>query len=240
VFEILEPLFAAPVLPATALSSLMIAWSIFTITVGIGHEAGGNWHFHLHDPSSAPVAGANGGGVGHFFADTMGDAFNWLIVTPSRWLNLSTVPFLLWIGVFSLTWWASSLIWWLAIDDWMFPQSGVITTSLLIVRNLACALPITKIITHPMKGWFTETGHMDSKSLIGAEAEICSYDATPTNGQAKYRTGAAPLLLNVRTDGPHLFKGTKVWITHYDSRTRIYLVSPTTTDSTPSQNGKPL
>jgi hypothetical protein len=241
VFELLYPFIAAPVLPATALLSLMLVWSLFTITVGIGHDIGGDWHFHFHPPGVDHLGGAaHGSGLGHFFSDTMGDAFNWLVVAPTRWLNLSTVPFLLWLGVFSLTWWAGSLLWWLSLDNWLFPQSGGIVTSLLVARNLACALPITKLITQPMQGWFKDSGHIESKTLIGAEAEICSYDATPTNGQAKYRTGSAPLLLNVRTDGTHLIKGTRVWITHYDPRTRIYLVSPTTTDSSTSNNGKPL
>jgi hypothetical protein len=81
-----------------------------------------------------------------------------------------------------------------------------------------------------MIGWFADSGSVDSKSLIGQEAEICSYDATPENGQAKFKTGASPLLLNVRTDVPRLEKGTRVWITHYDSVKRVYHVSPTTTD----------
>jgi len=79
-----------------------------------------------------------------------------------------------------------------------------------------------------MRGWFLANS-FESKSLIGQEAEISSYDASPENGQVKFKTNGAPLLLNVRTDGPHLAKGTRVWITHYDSTKRLYIVSPTTT-----------
>ena len=71
--------------------------------------------------------------------------------------------------------------------------------------------------------------NFESKSLIGKEAEISSYEATSEHGQVKYKTDAAPLLLNVRTDGPHLEKGTRVWITHYDPKRRVYIVSATTT-----------
>jgi hypothetical protein len=81
-----------------------------------------------------------------------------------------------------------------------------------------------------MRGWFQSTT-FESKSIIGKEAEISSYDASPDNGQVKFKTDGAPLLLNVRTDGPHLAKGTRVWITHYDSVKRLYIVSPTTSAS---------
>lgn len=236
--EFLEPFIAAPVLPATALLGLMVAWSLFTLGLGMGHDMGSNWHFHWHDPTAGQVGGTgHGAGIHHLLSETLGDAFNWLIVAPTRWLNVTTIPFLLWIGVFSITWWTSSLLWWLVLDEWLLPRSGGLVTSLLVLRNVTCALPLTKLFTQPMRAWFADSGHLDSKTLIGSEAEICSYDATPTNGQAKYRTGSAPLLLNVRTDGPHLLKGTRVWITHYDPRTRIYLVSPTTTDSPTSPQG---
>jgi hypothetical protein len=67
--------------------------------------------------------------------------------------------------------------------------------------------------------------------LIGEEAEIWSYDATVSHGQARFKTDGAPLLLNVKTDGPTLVKGTKVWIAHYDETTRVYIVSATTTNN---------
>jgi len=119
----------------------------------------------------------------------------------------------------------------MTIDDRFLSEPNAtphwLVTLLLIVRNLVIALPLTKFVTQPMRGWF-QTGSFESKSLIGQEAEISSYDASPDNGQVKFKTEGAPLLLNVRTDGPHLAKGTRVWITHYDSVKRLYIVSPTT------------
>jgi hypothetical protein len=78
-----------------------------------------------------------------------------------------------------------------------------------------------------MRGWFTSE-KLTSKSLIGQECEISSHEASPEFGQVKFKTDGSPLLLNVRTDGPHLAKGERVWITHYDPARRVYIVSPTT------------
>jgi hypothetical protein len=151
-------------------------------------------------------------------------------MVPMKWLNLRDMPFILWLAVFSFTWWIVSIGSWMLIDDRFFSGSSILVGSILILRNLAITLPLTKVFTHPMKGWF-QSSTIESKSLIGQEAEICSYDATPEHGQVKYRTDGAPLLLNIKTDGPHLDKGTRVWITHYDPVKRVYIVSATTTSS---------
>ncbi len=239
VFELIQPLIAAPVLPATLLLAAMVCWSLFTVLVGAGLGSDGNWSFHFHNPLSSVVNADPNIGLGHSISHFLGDTLGSFVLAPTKWLNLRSVPFLLWLGVFTLAWWTLSVAWWMAVDEWFFAVPGTLTTALLVARNIACALPITKLITQPMIGLFADTGSLDSKSLIGEEAEICSFDATPENGQAKFKTGAAPLLLNVRTDGPHLIKGTRVWITHYDANKRIYLVSPTTTDSTSSSvNGR--
>ncbi len=229
--ELFEPLIASPVLPATVLLGMMVCWSLFTVLVGAGLSSDG-WSFHFHNPLSSVLHSDPHAGIGHSISHFLGDTLGSFVLTPTKWLNLRSVPLLLWLGVFTLTWWTTSVAWWMVVDEWLFKAPGTLTTALLVVRNIACALPLTKLLTQPMVKLFSDTSSLDSKSLIGEEAEICSFDATPENGQAKYKTGAAPLLLNVRTDGPHLIKGTRVWITHYDPNRRIYLVSPTTTDST--------
>ncbi len=222
-FELFQPLISGPVLPATILLGLVIAWSLFTIVVGYGLEMHGHLPFHFDDYlANHPVF--------HVFGDALGS----VVLTPTKWLNLRSIPLILWLSVFAIAWWGSSITWWFALDDWLLKQPGALLTTGLIARNVVCGLLLTKFITAPMQGWFQTTPQLNAQSLLGAEAEICSYDATPEHGQAKYKTGAAPLLLNVRTDGPHLCKGTRVWITYYDSQRRVYLVSPTTTESSQS------
>jgi hypothetical protein len=236
VFELIQPIIAPPVLPATILLAALVCWSLFMVVIGAGVGTDGSWSFHFHDPVSSVLHGDPHAGIGHAVSHFLGDTLGSFVLAPTKWLNLRSVPFLLWAGTFTLAWWSVSVVCWMSVDEWLFVNPGRTMTGLLIARNLMFALPITKAITQPMIGWFTITGSLDSQSLIGAEAEICSFDATPDSGQAKFKTGAAPLLLNVRTDGPHLIKGTRVWITHYDSHKRVYLVSPTTTVSNDSSS----
>ena len=235
--ELIHPLISGPVLPATVLLGLVLAWSLFTILVGYGMDMHGDWPFHFHNPLSSWFLGHGDAGADHPIFHALGDALGSVVLTPTKWLNLRSVPLILWVGIFALTWWTASVIWWQALDDWLAPNPGAWSTTMMIVRNIACALFLTKLLTNPMQGWFQNSPSIDSKMIVGSEAEICSLDATPEHGQAKFKTDAAPLLLNVRTDGPHLPKGTRVWITYYDRERRIYLVSPTTTSTHSHSDG---
>lgn len=204
--QFIEPLFELPVLPASLLLAMLVAWSVVAILGGT------SIHGHHLD----------------FDADgDISDAFSSMGLVTLRWLNLSDMPVMIWLCVFATLWWTISITLWKAVDTIFFTDPGIGWSSLLIVRNLAIALPFTKLATRPFRGWYV-TEDLSSHSLVGKECEICSIVATPEYGQVRFKTDGAPLLLNVRTDGPHLAKGTKVWIAHFDEKTRTYIVSPTT------------
>jgi Protein of unknown function (DUF1449) len=203
-----EPLLAAPVLPATVLLALLICWSLLAVVGGAvfhGH------HLHLD-------AGDVDGDVT--------DMFTFLGSATFKWLGLGDMPLMIWLAVFSLLWWSISIVLWTAIDLRWFTGPGWFVSSGLIVRNLIISVLLTRLLTRPMRGWYVSED-FNSKSLIGQECEICSSEATPEYGQVRFKTDGAPLLLNVRTDGPHLAKGARVWITYYDAVHRAYIVSPT-------------
>ncbi len=257
-FDLMTPFVADPVLPATLLVGCMTVWSVIVIVLGVadfgfhhlghhGHGLGGLLHHHGADvsnvahgspsvpsspslhvnsdlPSPADLTGHHSGIVGQLLS-----ALGGFGIQAVRWLHLSEMPLVLWAVVFALTWWAVSLSNWIAFDSWFFKDPNWFLTSILVVRNLAITLPIVRLCTFPMRGWF-RSSHIESRSLIGQECEISSFVATPEFGQVKYKTDGSPLLLNVRTDGPHLPKGSKVWITHYDPKRRVYLVSPTSNE----------
>jgi len=234
VFDFLFSLVAAPVLPATVLLMVLIVWSVVTIVIGgLDSHLAASWH--LHNPFSGG-GHADADGLSHTVAHTLGDAMGSVVLAPAKWLNLNQLPIVLWTGVFTICWWAVSILIWVSVDTAWVKEPGTLAISLMIVRNLVLGLLATKGITQPMRGWF-DTKELTSASLVGQEAEISSFDATPENGQVKFKTDGAPLLLNVRTDGPHLPKGTRVWLTHYDQQNRIYIVSATTTTSNTSSTG---
>ena len=87
------------------------------------------------------------------------------------------------------------------------------------------AAVITKFATAPLAPYLGGGAAYSEETLIGRSCVVSSGEATPTFGQAKYNTGGAPLLLNIRTDGPHLAKGTPVRIVSFDPSKRIYSVT---------------
>lgn len=203
--KFIEPLLELPVLPASFLLAMLIVWSILSIFVGVG--------LHDHDLSLDHDA-------------DIGDALSGLGMVTLRWLNLSDMPVMIWLCIFAMLWWTTSITLWKSFDSMFFTHPGIGWSSLLIARNLAIALPLTKLATRPLRGWHVSED-LSSESLVGQECEICSAEATPEYGQVRFKTDGAPLLLNVRTDGPYLAKGAKVWITHFDAKNRTYIVSPT-------------
>ncbi len=201
--RILEPFLATPVLPATVLVLIVVLWGC------IGSIGLVDWH--VDSDISMPEATGSLSGL------------------SLKWLNLRYVPLILWLGVFSVAWWGISLALWLAFDDSVENPGGVLV-GFWILRNLVVSIGITKLVTQPMIGWFESEQEYNSDLLIGATCEISSHSATPKSGQGRFPTDAAPLLLNVRTDGEELPKGTVVTILGYDPQKRIYIVKRATSE----------
>ena len=212
--DLLETLFVGPVLPATFLFGLMVGWSLLAMLGTVELDVpGADIDVDIDvDVDSGGVSGTDG-----------------MSVLFLKWLNLKDVPLVLWLGSFAVFWWILSAGLWLFIDSLFLESPGWIWSGILIVRNIAITLPLTKLITSPMRNWFI-IEHLSASDLVGKECEISSLEANADFGQAKFKTEGSPLLLNIRTDGEHLVKGTPVWITHYDAQKRIYIVTPTGTD----------
>lgn len=212
--EIINSFFAGPVLPATLFLGLLVLWSLLALVGTVDLDVPGgdlDLDVDLDVDFDSLTSGPSDG----------------LAILMMKWLNLKDVPLVLWMGVLAVVWWFFSALLWQVVDAKFFTETGWFWSTLLIARNLAIAVPLTKLVTQPMRGWFI-TEKLDAHTLIGKECQISSSEATPDFGQVKFKTEGAPLLLNVRTDGGHLAQGTHVWITHYDSRRRVYIVSPTT------------
>lgn len=222
--EFINAVFSGPVLPATMFLGLLLLWNLLALlgTVDLhmpGSDVDLNLHTDIHAHADVHLDSA-GGGAGSAASDG-------LAILMMKWLNLKEVPLVLWMGVLAVLWWFFSAILWTSIDRRFFSEPGWLWSSLLVARNLAIAIPLTKLATRPMRGWFI-TERISAHSLVGQECQISSSVASPEFGQVKFKTEGSPLLLNVRTDGPSLVQGTHVWITHYDAKRRIYIVSPTT------------
>ena len=154
------------------------------------------------------------------------DADGWesLGATSLRWFNLGAIPIILWLGCFSI------LQWLIAYGLWHFFESSRYVPTLgesaiLSGRNAVLASLATKLVTGILAPHLEGAPEFNEETILGEPCVICSSEATPTFGQAKYKTGGAPLLLNVRTDGVHLFKGDIAIIVAYDTERRLYTVT---------------
>ncbi len=194
----LEPFFAAPVLPSTVLMMFMVLWAVMGLIGVIGHD--------IDAQPDLPEATGSLGGL------------------TLQWLNLRDIPLMLWLGSFAIGWWLISLGLWFSFDaPGTDASSWTITQQ--IARNTLLAVGIAKLLTQPMSGWFRPGQDYNSESLIGQVCEIWTATATASSGQARLKTDAAPLLLNIHTDGPNLTRGTLVEIVSYDPQRRIYTVT---------------
>lgn len=147
-----------------------------------------------------------------------------IAATTIRWTNFGRVPLVIWLGAFTVVFWSVSYGLWHGFDSDTY-QPNWIPSILLGVRNAVLATVITKYLTQPAVGKFSPAIGYDKERLLGATCEISTITASPTFGQAKFRTNAAPLLLNVRTNGPEIPKGTEVRIVDFDQIKRIYTVT---------------
>ena len=244
--DIINTLFAGPVLPATLFLGLLLLWNMLAVLGAVDlHMPGADVDLHLPSEANLPSDADLPGDVplppqvlsqSGLHVDSLGGgAGDGLALLMVKWLNLRDVPLVLWMGVLAVVWWFFSATLWTTIDRRFVSEPGWMWSSLLVVRNLIIALPLTKLATRPMRGWFA-TERFSSHSLVGQECRISSSVASPEFGQVKFKTRGSPLLLNVRTDGPSLVQGTPVWITHYDAKRRVYIVSPTTP---PTSAGNP-
>lgn len=248
--ELLEIPFTGPVLPATIAVGIALLWSLLT-TLGAANADGWSGFgattdldagMDLGGEASSASMDAGGGETllnqwGSAAAAGAQDASrNWFVgnsIAALRWLNLGGVPLMIWAAVLAVAWWFVSGVLWIAMDRAIF-EPNLLWSSLLAVKNLILAALLTKLVTAPLKRSLTPS-RITSRSLIGRECVISSTEATPDFGLVKFKTGGAPLLLNVRTDGPRLPRGTPVWIVHYDPQRRVYLVSPTSTRQVDTQ-----
>ncbi len=143
-----------------------------------------------------------------------------------RWTNFGRVPVVIWGGVFAVSFWTISYLLWHGFDSNRYEPTWI-PSLLLTIRNIVLGVAATKILTQPLVKYFVAPPSYTPRTIIGATCEVCTTEATPEFGQARFRTNAAPLLLNIRTDGPHVLKGQEVRIIGFhDKHKRIYKVTP--------------
>ena len=234
-----EQMFVGPVWPASMLACLMVAYTLLSLVglIDLDFDAPDidlDPGLDLDVPEldlpdlDVPDLGADVD-VGVDAPDTEVmhmdvDFLQGIGAATVRYTNFGRVPIVIWGGIFTVAYWTISAWLWHTFDSHRYEPTWL-ASSLLSIRNFVIATALTKGLTQPMLSYFRKGPSYDKHHLLGCTCEISSIEATPTFGQAKFRTETSPLLLNVRTNGPTIPKGTEVRIIGFDSQKRIYTVS---------------
>ena len=217
--DLASRLFIGPVWPASILALLLVIYAILGV-------------FGLLDMGlDSPEFGAN---------YTLGadlteiTPFNWDFLEgiggyTIRWTNFGRLPIIVWGGCFTVAYWGVSYGLWHQYD---FERYGTdwLTSLILSIRNVVIAVGITKACTQPLLKFFCPPPIYGQENLLGEICVISTSQADGEFGQAEFMTTAAPLLLNIRTDGPMIPKGSKAMIVDFEPKKRIYIVTPLQTE----------
>lgn len=132
-------------------------------------------------------------------------------ITAGRLFGFSQVPIVVWLSFLILFVWFLSL----ALNEKWNPAHSTTQAFILLVPNLVGSLITTKIVTIPIASLFKAMADADTEAeeVIGRTGVVCSMEADETYGQLEITANGAPLLINVRTDGGTLSKGSKAKIT---------------------------
>lgn len=244
--ELLERMFVGPVWPASLLISLMVIYSLIAMLglvdldmnapdadmsvdadFGMDADLAIDGDMSLDADGFTPDLEAGTVDMGGPDIDLAQpgtlEFISGIMATTVRWTNFGRVPMVIWMGIFSFMFWLASYVIWHVFDANRY-EATLLPSALLSIRNFVIAVVATKYLTLPLADKFNPPPNYDSRRLMGQTCTISSHHASSAFGQAKFATDTAPLLLNIRTKGPELLKGTKVRIIDFDPSNRIYTV----------------
>lgn len=195
---LLNPFFADPAIQPTSIvvAVLLLYWAL--VAMGTVELEFLDWNFELS-------VEADGGLLD-------------IGLVPLRFLNLGTIPIMIWFTIFSVAAWVFSMfIHW----EWAPTQPpGVV-----LAEASGLAILATKLITNPLRPIFDTPPSNLPETLMGQSCVITSGTATSKGGEAHFATGQAPLILLIKTNSDEqLERGQTAIITDYQIETNTYLV----------------
>ena len=217
--DLADRIFVGPVWPASVLAILLLVYAILGV-------------FGLLDLGlDAPDFGSSNT-IGPDITEII--PFNWDFVQgiggyTIRCTNFGRLPIIVWGGFFTVAYWGVSYGLWHQYDFERY-ASDWLTSLILSVRNAVIAVGVTKACTQPLLRFFCPPPIYGQENLLGEICVISTSQADDEFGQAEFTTTAAPLLLNIRTDGSIIPKGSPAMIIDFKPKNRIYIVTPLQTE----------
>jgi hypothetical protein len=203
--EIQEYLFTGEMTFASGAVMFVVAYWVISILTGLGLDA---LDFDLDFDTDTDVGGFDG--------------FLGIGLVPLRWLNLGSIPFMVWMTFLSVSFLTASI----AVHEWKEYSGEPATNGAIAIRvllNLVAGLAITKIITQPMRKWFKED-FFEPSEMVGSSGTT-RITTGPTRGKVFIERQAGDLFSEARTAGESIPNGTRVTVVGYDSDQKMYIVA---------------
>ena len=202
--EFADHIFSAPLIVSTGLVLFVIAYWVISVLTGLGLDA---IDFDLDFDTDADVGGVDG--------------FMGIGLLPLKWLNIGTIPLMLWFSIFAVAFFFSSL----GVEHYQ-PLSEEASTGVIafrVVWVMGVGALATKFITQPMKEWFKEHV-LDHHQFIGKQATTRITTHT-TRGKIFIERKEGDLISEARTAGEEIPNGTRVTVVSYDNAQKVYIVA---------------
>ncbi len=140
-----------------------------------------------------------------------------------EYFNLRKVPLSIVVSFFALSLWVVGVL----ANHFIHGTSSKLLGLALVVPNIIVSAHVAKFITAPLVPLFRSMrgDAMERRDLVGTRVIVTSSKADATFGQAEIREVGAPILLNVRTEGEILPRGSEAVILHTNPDTRIHIIT---------------
>lgn len=142
-------------------------------------------------------------------------------MVPLNWLNIGSVPTMLWGSIFALTGFVVSRLWNADVlhESFLWPADV-----LRVLRDFGVAALITKGMTQPLRGKFDHEEPNRADQIVGRTCTVLTSEVNRVFGEAELATDGAPLRLKVRNDKGDLSRGDRALITFYREEENVYVV----------------
>ena len=201
--NLLDLLFAAPVLPGTILLGICLTYWLLLIAGAVDLNL---LDFDLDaDVDASPDAGGMSWGM-----------------TALKFFNVNDVPLMIWLSLFAGSYVVAAML--LVNSRETADDYGAIAA--LIAGSGAIALVATKLLTQPLRGKFDSVEPNVAATLIGRYCVVTTSEVSETFGQGRVESAGAPLLLNIRGPAGTLTKNDTAVIADYDPVRNVFVVAP--------------
>ncbi|MBN1125242.1 MAG: DUF1449 family protein [Sedimentisphaerales bacterium] len=139
---------------------------------------------------------------------------------------IGTIPVMVLLSVLALCMWSISIL-----ANWYLNPGGSVLVGLPIaMANVIVSLMICKIVCMPLARFFSmfRKDYNAPRAVIGRIGKVITTEVSAGRiGQVELTTHGAPIVLNVVTDGSHVFhKGDEAVIVNKDEKKGVYTIAP--------------